>query len=231
MLRIIDQSAVRLVYQPIVDARTHQVRAYEALCRPDSERFTNPGALFDAAMQSGDIWRLSRLIRRIAASDIAKLDAGLLLFVNLHPADIDDPEFLDGVPAVCAIAKRVVFEVTERASIPDFQRFADNIKQLRRHGYRFALDDLGAGYASLNAVALFEPDFIKVDMALIRNLDSQSGKSRIVKHIVGFAVDAKATVVAEGVETEAEVSTATALGCDLLQGYYFAKPGPPFVRI
>jgi diguanylate cyclase (GGDEF)-like protein len=222
--RIIKDRSLRFAYQPIVRAGTRAPFAEEALCRADDPLFRNPSVLFDAAVQRGAIWRLGRVVRAVAPQALAKLPPDRLLFVNLHPAEINDPELERSIDP--ALASRVVFELTERGAIGDFDRFREQIDRLRAIGFRIALDDLGAGYASLNAVALLEPDFVKIDMTIIRGIEESLSRSRLVRRIVEFADDQGILVIAEGIETEAEAETVESLGCHLMQGYYLGEPRP-----
>ena len=220
--RLIEQAAIGFVYQPIVEPRTRQVRAYEALCRARHPVFSDPSVLFEAALQSGNLWRLGRLTRHKALERLAGLGGNQHLFINLHPAELDDPQLLSELQH--DLAGRVVLEITERAAIPDFNRFRATTQALTAAGYRLAIDDLGAGYASLNAVALIEPSFVKLDMSMVRGLDHSRHKARLVGHMVEFANDVGIEVVAEGVETEAEARAVGELGCHLAQGYFFGPP-------
>jgi diguanylate cyclase (GGDEF)-like protein len=221
--RLIADDELRFAYQPIVCVRTGQVRAYEALCRADHPVFQDATVLFEAALQSGNLWRLGRMCRRNAVKRLADLDPGQLLFINLHPAELDDPELLSG-ELDRAAAERIVFEITERASIPDFKRFRTSTAALTSAGYRLAIDDLGAGYASLSAVALIEPRFVKLDMSMVRGIDRSRHKNHLVRRMVEFANDVGIEIIAEGVETAEEARVVGELGCHLAQGYFFGPP-------
>ena len=222
--KLITDEALHFAYQPIVHTATRLPFAEEALCRAEDPLFRNPTVLFDAAIQRGAIWRLGRLVRAIAPRVLAQLPPDRLLFVNLHPAEVSDPELERSVDPL--LASRIVFELTERGAIGDFDRFREQIDKLRALGFRIALDDLGAGYASLNAVALLEPDFLKIDMAIVRGIEESLSRTRLVRRIVEFADDQGIRVIAEGVETEAEAETVQSLGCHLMQGYLFGRPRP-----
>jgi EAL domain-containing protein (putative c-di-GMP-specific phosphodiesterase class I) len=224
--RVLDERQLHFVYQPIIDTRKRAVAAYEALCRCGNPAFRDPVALIEAAVQSGNVWRLGRLVREVATEPLPRLGDGVMLFVNLHPAEIDDPQLrlLGSIPT--ELACRVVFEITERAAIPDFRRFQETMGVLRSAGYRFAVDDLGAGYASLNSVALLGPDFIKIDMTLVRGIQASLRRVRLISRIIDYANDEGIRVVAEGVETAEEAETIAGLGCHLMQGYYFGRPAP-----
>ena len=221
--RLIDSRSIRFDYQPIVTARDKSVFALEALCRADDPLFRDPTVLFDAAVQRGSIWKLGKLVREIAPEPLHRLPANQCLFVNLHPAEVSDPDLEHSVDP--ALASRIVFELTERGAIGDLERFRERIDRLRAIGFRLAIDDLGAGYASLNAVALLEPDFLKIDMTIIRGIEESLARSRLVRRIVEFANDQGIQVIAEGVETQAEAEVVEELGCHLMQGYLFGRPG------
>ncbi|MCA9523679.1 MAG: EAL domain-containing protein, partial [Myxococcales bacterium] len=114
------------------------------------------------------------------------------------------------------------------ATLDDVRDVASRVVRLREMGFRIAIDDLGAGYAGLSYFARLEPEVVKLDMSLIRHIDHELTKQRVVASMVSVSHELGMTVIAEGVEIEGERDTAHALGCDLLQGYLFAKPAPPF---
>lgn len=218
-----------IVYQPLVRLEDLSIFAYEALARCSHDKLRNPHVLFNVAEQGDRVWPLSRRLRKLAVTPEIELPSGSLLFVNLHPSDFEDPELLAPETHVLALADRLVLEVTERAAIGDFDTFRANIDKLRSFGLRVAIDDLGSGYAALSAAAELDPEFIKFDMTLIREIDQSPIRQNLVRNMVAFAVEAGAEVVAEGVETEAELNTVRELGCHYVQGYLLARPAPPFV--
>ena len=124
---------------------------------------------------------------------------------------------------------RVVLEITERATLEGISDVAGRISRLRALGYRIAVDDLGAGYAGLNYFASVAPDIVKIDMSLTRNLDIDAVRATVVRSLVALSRDLGMLVVAEGVETRGERDALVEIGCDYLQGYLLARPGPPFV--
>ena len=225
--RILKTSAVDFAFQPIVKAGDEAVLGYEALCRPRSDAFSRTQALFDTAAATGTVWLLGRIVRqRIMAEFEQRRGSDELIFINLHPAEIGDQQLLEATDSLQEMASRVVFEITERAAIADFAHFHQNVTRLREQGYRVAVDDLGSGYASLNSVAILSPDFVKIDMAMIRDIDQSLIKQRLLQTIVRFADDQGIQVVAEGIESDAEAEVVRALGCHLLQGHLLGRPGP-----
>ncbi|MFH1132377.1 MAG: EAL domain-containing protein, partial [Pseudomonadota bacterium] len=219
-----------MVYQPIVNLADQTIFAYEALVRCAETTLRNPHILFNVAEQGKRIWPLSRVLRRIAMEAVPRLPKEALLFVNMHPLDFDDPHLFQEDSLLFDNAKKVILEVTERAAIADFQRFRSNIHALRKTGARIAVDDLGSGYAALSAVTEINPDFIKFDMTLIRNIDTSPIRQNLLRNMISFAADSGAKVIAEGVETLEELQTLQALGSDYVQGFYLARPTPHFVQ-
>lgn len=228
----LERRAFRFAYQPIVDVGNGwNIHAYEALCRPTDERFRNPAELFRAAEDAGQILPLGRVLRELCIAPIVDLPPPGRLFINIHPHELNDPRLLDGETVLREHAPRIVFEITEAAEIENFGRTRDLLAKLRRHGYRIALDDLGAGYASLNLLALLEPDYVKLDIEMVRAVRGNDRTGRLVSHILDFARGENMQVVAEGIETTDEYQSVRDLGVTLMQGYYFARPAPPFATV
>lgn len=148
--------------------------------------------------------------------------------MNLHPQDLLDPDLNDENSALASMAGRVVLEITERVAITDVENARAKVLALRKCGFRIAVDDLGAGYTGLSSFALLEPEFVKLDMTLIRDIDALTVKQKLVKALASSCREMGLHVVAEGVETHAERDAAVNLGCDFLQGYLFARPGRAF---
>ena len=213
-----------VAYQPIVSWSERRIAAYEVLLRSREATLPNPGAMLDAAERLGRIQELGRSVRKMAADRVKQLDPDILLFVNLHPLELADPELLSPNSPLAASAERVVLEVTERASLDQVRDLRERLVLLRRLGYRIALDDLGAGYAGLSSFALLEPEFVKLDMTLTRNLGNDGTKQTLVRTMASMCQELGMRVVAEGIETEAERDELERAGCDLMQGFLFAEP-------
>ena len=152
---------------------------------------------------------------------------GCLFFVNLHPEELRDSALYDADSPFTRLAPRVVLEVTERMSLDHISDAQDRVARLRGMGFRLALDDLGAGYAGLTSFTQLEPEFVKLDMSLVRDVHQNSTKRKIIRSMVQLCHDMGKQIIAEGVEAIAERDSLIELGCDLLQGYLFAKPGTP----
>src|SRR5215471_9658996 len=220
-----------MAFHPVVNAADGTVFGYEALLRSRDLLLSGPGEVLEAAERLGENHRLGRLVRERAATPMLNTSGTTNLFVNLHPRDLDDPELGSADSVLGAIADRVVLEVTERAPLNNVERIREKVAALRMLGFRIAIDDLGAGYAGLTSFATLEPDIVKLDMSLVRNIDREPVKQKVVASMVGLCKDMGLLIVAEGVETVPERNTLVDLGCDLLQGYLFAKPGPPFPAV
>jgi EAL domain-containing protein (putative c-di-GMP-specific phosphodiesterase class I) len=224
-------STLWMAYQPILDAQTGRAYGHEALLRSDEPSLPHPGAVLEAAERLGRLDELGRTIRaRAAAPLLERADAGML-FVNLHVTDLADPSLLDPNSPLAQIAERVVLEVTERSSLDEVKDARTRVSSLREMGSRIAVDDLGAGYAGLTSFALLEPEFVKLDMSLIRDVDQSSTKQKVIRSMAALCNDMGMKVVAEGVETAQERDALIEIGCDLLQGFFFARPGRPFPEV
>jgi EAL domain-containing protein (putative c-di-GMP-specific phosphodiesterase class I) len=213
-----------MAYQPIVRP-DGGVFGHEALMRSELRALPNPGAMFDAAERLGRVHDLGRMVRARAAAAPNGAD-GASLFVNVHALELTDADLYASSAPLSARAGAVVLEVTERSSFERVPDLRAKIKTLRELGYRIAVDDLGAGYAGLTSFAALEPDVVKLDMALIRDVDREPIKQRLVGSMARLCRDLGILVVAEGVETTSEKDVLLDLGCDLLQGYLFGRPAP-----
>jgi EAL domain-containing protein (putative c-di-GMP-specific phosphodiesterase class I) len=223
-------SGVYLSFQPIVSCAGRAPVAYEALMRCREPRLPSPPSMLEAAEKLGRLDELGRRIRVLAADAAASLPPGARLFVNAHPRDLEDADLYDPEAPLSRQAHRVTIEVTERARLEDDHTTQVNLRRLRDLGYRVAIDDLGAGYAGLASVAVLHPEIVKVDMSLVRGVDRNPISARIIRALAAVCAEMGITLIAEGVETRAERDTLVGLGCDLLQGYLFARPGPGFAE-
>jgi EAL domain-containing protein (putative c-di-GMP-specific phosphodiesterase class I) len=218
-----------MVYQPIVSWSRRSAFGYEALVRSSETSLPHPGAMFEAAEQLHRTTDLGRRIRATCGGPLSAADPDITLFVNLHSGDLLDEALYDRSAPLTAVASRTVLELTERAAIDGISDITERIARLRQLGFRIAVDDIGAGYSGLNSFATVQPDFVKLDITLVRGLDRDPVRRRLVRLLAELCGDLGIFVVAEGVETAPERDALIALGIDLLQGYLFARPAPPFV--
>ena len=220
-----------IAFQPIVDAKRRKIFGYEALMRTKEASLPHPGAVLTAAERLDRLPDLGRRVRELAAESFEKAPAHAVLFVNLHTRDLLDPSLYETTAPLARFADRVVLEITERAAIEDVKDIQARVSVLRCNGYRIAIDDLGAGYAGLSSFAALEPEIVKLDMSLIRNVHQSEVRQRLVGSMTALCKEMEMLVVAEGIEIPEERNSVQAVGCDLLQGYLFAKPGPPFPTV
>jgi EAL domain-containing protein (putative c-di-GMP-specific phosphodiesterase class I) len=217
---------VFMVFQPIISWSGQKAFGYEALVRSSEASLPHPGALFGAAEQLRRSKDLGRVIRQRTTE--TALPEGLNLFLNLHADDLLEDELFDPSTALSKIAHRVVLEITERAQLDGIPDTARRIAELRNLGFRIAVDDIGAGYSGLSSFALLKPDIVKLDMSLVRDIHRDPVKHRLAGLVIDLCSDLGIMVVGEGIEVAAERDVLVALGCDLLQGYLFGRPGQPF---
>jgi EAL domain-containing protein (putative c-di-GMP-specific phosphodiesterase class I) len=218
-----------LAFQPIVDCPRRRIFAHEALVRSSEPPLSEPSQLFEAADRLGRVHDLGRRIRRQLAQVLENTPGDVVVFANLHPLDLADHDLYGTSAALSRQARRVVLEITERSSLHQVKDLRDRIRALRDLGYRIAVDDLGAGYAGLSSFSQLEPEIVKLDMSLVRGIDTSPRKASLVRSIVTVCTNELGTqVVSEGVETEAERDTLLELGANLLQGYLFASPDTRF---
>lgn len=227
---IIDKRAIRTLFQPIVHVITGGIVGYEALSRgPQGSRYERPDNLFAAANLCNLLWEVEVLCRTMAIERACALGLQSNLFLNVDPRVIHDPKFRVGVTGdllkhLPLTPQQIVFEVTEKAAIADYAMFRDVLAHYVSQGYRVAVDDTGAGYSGLRTITEIRPHFIKLDMAIIRGVASDALKQEVVRHMQALAKVTGMILVAEGVETESELTTLIGLGVEYVQGYLLGMP-------
>jgi len=221
-------------YQPIVDMERGTIMGYEALTRgPRDSSLEVPEALFACAESEHLSLELDSLCRHEALRNARGLDAGLKLFLNALPETLRSPNYADaGLPGILAeMALRpsnLVLEITERCAIADFEAFCSALGRLRRQGYLVAIDDVGTGYSSLQSITEVQPDFLKIDISLIKKIHQSLIKQELVQSLLQVGARIGAQVIAEGIETAEEHRVLRSCGVRYGQGFYFARPAPAF---
>lgn len=213
-----------MAFQPIILWPEHKLLGYEALVRNEEPTLSRPDHLFDAAERLGKLHLLGRRIRAAFVEAAQRAPPDTLLFLNLHPRDLEDDTLYASDSPLAALAPRLVLEITERASLSHVKDVRGRVAELRKLGFRIAIDDLGAGYAGLTSFAQLDPDVVKLDMSLVRGCDTEPTKQAILSTFVNLCRDLKMMVVVEGIETPQERDTLASLGCTIFQGYLFGKP-------
>ena len=225
MRAVIEGSALRMVFQPIVNIQGQGVVGVEALARFDCEPRQSPDVWFMDAVASGLGTEIDLAAARAATTILPDLPTGMDLFVNVMPETLFSSGFEELVSMVPG--DRVVLELTEHAPVHDYDRLGDAIDGLRAEGFRIAVDDVGAGYSSFRHLLTVRPDVLKIDISLCRSIESDRARQVIAASIASLGRELNATVVAEGIETPAELTTVQELGIDSAQGFYLAEPAAP----
>jgi EAL domain-containing protein (putative c-di-GMP-specific phosphodiesterase class I) len=221
---VIEHNQISMVYQPIWNLDAEQPAGFECLARFSAAPPRSPDKWFTEAFETdlGVLLELTAIgIARIA---LASLPDEMYVAVNASPHTIlsgELSEVLHGVPA-----ERIVLEITEHAHVEDYDRLLDALQPLRARGARLAVDDAGAGYASLQHILQLQPDLIKLDMGLTRNIDLDPARRALAAALAAFARDTGAEIIAEGVETTSELETLRAIGIEKAQGYFLGRPMP-----
>lgn len=227
---ILQNRSIRIHYQPIVSLATGEVFAYEALSRgPKDSYFASPLHLFEFAEKENCLYALEKTARELAIQGFFASHPKQKLFININANVIHDPQFTTGqtiklLENMNLSPQNVVFEITERNSIDDFTTATKALGNYRQQGYRIAIDDAGAGYSSLQAIAELRPDYIKIDRSLIHNIDQDKMKEILLESLVLLAQKINASIIAEGIETYAELATVTRLGVQFGQGFLLGRP-------
>ncbi len=214
---------LHMVFQPIVRLDTLEVIGVEALSRFEGGPPT-PDRWFHEAATVGRGAELEVASLGLAAAAIPDLPGNVYLSVNASPALITAWGRRE-IPDTIAL-DRVVLEITEHEQIDDYAKLLETLVPLRARGLRIAIDDAGAGYSSFRHILLIKPDVIKLDISITRAIDQDPSRRALATALISFANEIDATLVAEGVETAAELKTLQDLGATLGQGYFFARPGP-----
>jgi EAL domain-containing protein (putative c-di-GMP-specific phosphodiesterase class I)/CheY-like chemotaxis protein len=215
-----------MAYQPVVHASDNSVFAHEAFLRSEEPMLPHPSSVLKAAERLHRIHDVGRRVRELVALDADKTSPESFFFVNLHSEDLLDPALYLPGAALTRVASRVVLELTDRASLEAVADVAERLERLRSLGFRIALDDMGAGQAGLDSFNQLEPEFVKLDMSVIRGVHRDPTKRKIVQSLVRLCHNMGKAVIAEGVENRDEGDVLAEAGCDFLQGYLFGRPEP-----
>lgn len=237
---IIDNKEIRTVFQPIVSLINGSVLGHEALSRItcDSE-ITNPEMLFRVAGEHNKLWEVERLCRTKSLESAYEFmipPYNKKLFLNVNPSIMHDESFKKGwtkefLQKYRIVPSNIIFEITERNVITDMVGFRATIEHYKKQNYRIAIDDAGAGYSGLNLISDVNPNYIKLDMNLIRGIDKDNLKYALVRGMVELSKVSNIYLIAEGIETDGELATLINLGVQYGQGYYIQKPDPEILDI
>lgn len=235
--KIIKEEEVYTLFQPIVKLPEYEIIGYEALTRGLGHgEFERPDKLFKMAYESDLLIELERLCRKKALTAASNMKSEHMLFMNVEPDSVNDPELRQIAASTLLFDSsltpdRIVLEITERSAIMAFSAFRGALEYFRALGFKIAIDDAGAGYATLQSILELRPDFIKLDMSLIRDIDTDNVKQQLVRALGGFGQGTNVSMIAEGIETKAELRTLLKMDMNLGQGFVFAYPSEPFPKI
>ncbi len=231
--RIILKEQITTLFQPIYDMETLRPHGFEALCRgPKNTEFFSPLALFDTAEKSDLAFELDHLCRSKALQEAGDRGSGLprefKLFINTLPFSMRDPDF-QGNELIRLLGKnlapdQIVFEVTERRAIENYHLFRDAMKYFQHLRCLFAIDDMGAGYSGLDKIVELQPNYVKLDMSMVRDIHTSFVKKEMVQTFKAMADKIDAKLVAEGIEKREEFEVVREIGVNYIQGNYLAKP-------
>ena len=227
---ILKEGAVYTVFQPIIDLVNGNVLAYEALSRIDRENSVlNIAEMFEIADDTGHVWALEKLCRKKALKAGAKKPKHAKLFLNVDGNVLQDPTFIEGFTSKKATKQGlqpsdIVFEITERSDVENYQILQKIIQHYKKQGYEIALDDVGAGYSGLNRVVNTNPGYLKADMELVRDIDKNQAKQAMIKLLQNYCDTMGYRLIAEGIETKDELETVIQMGVRYGQGYFLGRP-------
>ena len=222
--QVLHGRAVQVAFQPVVQLQDGLVRGYEALARFDRDHFASPVQAFAAANAAGLGVQLELLAIQRAFERLDDMPAGAWLSVNLSVEAVLTPTV---IALLMTHAHRgITVELTEHTQVDDYEVLTETTDRLRAAGILIAVDDAGAGFASLSHILQLRPDIIKLDIALVRDIDTDPIRAALARALASFARDMGTQLIAEGIETHAEHEKLRSLGVGLGQGYYMARPGP-----
>jgi EAL domain-containing protein (putative c-di-GMP-specific phosphodiesterase class I) len=221
---IIHSQAIQPTFQPVVRLEDGIVKAYEALARFDESHFPSPTEAFAAATAGGVGVELELVALERAFEYLGEMPAGAWMSANLSVEALLTPTV---TATLLAHADRgIAVELTEHTQVHDYPSLITVTEELRAAGVLIAVDDAGAGFASLSHILQLRPDIIKLDITLTRGIDDDPVRMALARSLVGFAQDIGAMLIAEGIETVDEHEKLQSLGVQLGQGYLMARPGP-----
>lgn len=234
--KFMENESIDTFFQPIVNLQTGETFGFEALNRPgQSQLFSSVDHFYEFVGQTDMVFEFEKFCRNLSLKRyIARLGEELrskdyILFLNIHPHILLDKNYHSGdtlqfLSEVGIRPEQVVFELTERSAVTDFQEFERVLSHYRSQGYRIAVDDVGSGYNSLKTLIFLKPEFIKLDRSLIQNIDDSAASQQLVSLIYDYAEQSETKIIAEGLERMEEVKFLKSMGIHYAQGYAIGRP-------
>lgn len=224
----LEASHLDVAFQPIVELGSGELFAVESLARCRVEDFRNPLVLFERAVAENCCGKLGRAVREVTFAN--RLD--LPMFVNLHPNELSERWLVRPDDPLVFHDYGVYLEITESAAFTHFELCMGALKEIcSRTGAHLVVDDLGAGHSNLKRIVDLEPDFVKLDLALIRGIDKSRRQQILVTQVVALCTELGARVVAEGIETVDELLAVRDTGAQFGQGYLLGRPENPMPEV
>lgn len=233
---IIAQEAMNTYFQPIYDVKNNTTFGFEALNRPIALRlFQTADIFYEFVGRTDKVFLFECFCRNLSLVRYHKkllnynTTKDFTLFINIHPNVLLDKNYHSGetralLEKLNISPEQVVFELTERSAVGDFEEFARVLSHYRSQGYRIAVDDVGSGYNSLKTLIYLKPEFIKLDRSLIQNIDQHKAQQQLLTVILNYAIESGTKVIAEGIETRAEYEFIQSVGVHYAQGYAIGRP-------
>lgn len=234
--KIIRHGDMTTVFQPIVNIQTNETFGFEALNRPNSsDLFPTTDQFYDFVGKTDLVFKFERFCRNISFNRfLERIDNKFnnhqfVLFINIHPYVLLDKNYNFGetrqlLNELNISPENVVFELTEKSAVTDYQEFERVLDHYRNQGYRIAIDDVGSGYNSLKSLVYLKPEFVKIDRTLIQHIDTVEPSQQIVSLIYNFAEQSGTKIIAEGIERMEEIQFLQKIGIHYGQGYAIGRP-------
>lgn len=234
--KIMRHAKLTTLFQPILDVQHNETFGFEALNRPKtSTLFANPDAFYEFVGQTKSVFSFECFCRNLSLQryterlNLELHKQNFTLFLNIHPNVLLDKNYHSGetltqLKSLGIQPQQVVFELTERSAVTDFDEFSRVLSHYRSQGYRIAIDDVGSGYNSLKTLIYLKPEFIKIDRSLIQNIDVEIPQQQLLSVILNYAQQSETKVIAEGIERIEEFQYIKQVGVHYAQGYAIGRP-------
>ncbi|ANC79382.1 diguanylate cyclase [Fictibacillus phosphorivorans] len=235
-LNLIDEKQIATYFQPILCLKTGKTIGFEILNRPlKSKAFKNVELFYEFIGKSGQLYWIEKFLRRISLkrhfNQVKKKPEfrDQMIFINIMPQVLADPSYRTGdtlelLNLYGFLPEQIVLELTEKEAVTDYDQFIKAIEHYKKQGFRLAVDDTGSGYNSLKTLIKLKPDFIKLDKSLIRDIHSEDSQKLLVELLLNYAKSSGTQVIAEGIETQKELSMLQKMSVDFGQGYQLGRP-------
>lgn len=234
--KIVKENCINTVFQPICSLENGSILGYEALSRIKAPIDLNIEELFEFAEKTDGLWDLEKMCRKKAIKNAQRRPEKSLIFLNIDANILNTPDFKSGFTSKNLKKYNIdgndcILEITEKTAIKDEDLFLQTISHYKNQNFKIAIDDFGSSYSGMNRVCFIQPDYLKIGIHLISNIDSEFLKRSAVQSIVDFCKKSSIKVIAEGIETLEELKTLIHLNVDYGQGFYLARPNKDFQEL